>query len=44
MTVREDYDEIRHVMGYSKEENEEKIEETSELLEFITCWSAILTI
>ncbi len=32
MTVREDYDEIRHVMGYSKEEMKEKIEETSELL------------
>ena len=32
MTVREDYDEIRHVMGYSEAEMKEKIEETAELM------------
>ena len=32
MTVREDYDEIRHVMGYSEEEMMAKINEVSELL------------
>lgn len=32
MTVREDYDEIRHVMGYPEAEMKRKIEETAELL------------
>ena len=33
MTVREDYGEIRHVMGYDEKEMAQKIEETSGLLE-----------
>ena len=33
MTVREDYDEIRHVMGCPEAEMKRKIEETAELLE-----------
>lgn len=32
MTVREDYEEIRHVMGYSKEEMKEQIEKIAERL------------
>ena len=32
MTVREDYNEIRHVMGYSEAEMKERIEETADLL------------